>query len=320
MSRKNIAILRGGPSSEYDFSLRTGRAVIEALRGKHLIKDIVIDKNGDWYCGGFNLKPQKALERTDVVFNAMHGDYGEDGKVQQILENLNIPFTGSGAFGSAMSINKVRAKKVFDQYDIQTPFAKVVSNTASTEEIAFAIFRSFPMPVILKPISKGSSVDVIVVKDFHSLVASLDFLFEKYDQILMEEFIQGKEATVGVLENFRDQSAYASMPLQISVPGDYFDYECKNSTENDNICDCTLSQKEKETLQELAIKAHQGLNLRHYSRSDFIIHPRRGIFLLETNSLPDFTPQGLYAKGFEQTGASYENLLDHLIEMAHNNK
>lgn len=320
MSRKTIAILRGGPSSEYDISLKTGRAVMEALRGKHSVKDIVIDRNGDWYSGGFRLKPQQALERTDMVFNAMHGEYGEDGKVQQILESMNIPFTGSGAFGSAMAMNKARAKKVFDQHDIQTPFAKVISNTASSEEIAFTIFRSFPMPVILKPISKGSSIDVIVVKDFHSLVSSLDYLFERYDQILMEEFIHGKEATVGVMDKFRDQEQYACIPIEISKQGDFLDYESKCSPDINNVCDTTLSKDEKEKLQELAIKAHQVLNLRHYSRSDFIIHPRRGIFLLETNSLPELTPDSLYAKGFEQTGATYESLLDHLVEMVENSK
>ena len=123
-----VAVLRGGPSSEYEISLKTGKSVIENLRNRHQVLDVVIDMHGDWYHNGILVSPAQVLSDVDVVFNAMHGEYGEDGKVQQILEQINVPFTGPKAFSAVQAIRKDHARKIFDDFTNRDNRAIVFQN------------------------------------------------------------------------------------------------------------------------------------------------------------------------------------------------
>lgn len=317
---KKVLVVRGGPSSEYDVSLKTGKSVIEALADHYTITDCIIDQNGDWYVKGFKTEPHVLVRGHDVVFNAMHGEYGEDGQVQRLLENLGAKFTGPKSLAASLSMNKVMSKKIFSDLGIKTPLHKVVQrndNNGVIEQTAISIFRSFPMPVILKPIDRGSSVGVTIARDFTSLVQSLVTLFVSYDRLLIEEYIPGKEATVGVIEEFRDQKHYALLPIEIRTgKSDFFDYGAKYSGETEEICPGNFSAEEKVLLQEIAVKAHQALGLRHYSRSDFIIHPKRGIYILETNALPGLTKESLLPKSIHAIGSDYQQFLKHIIDLA----
>jgi D-alanine-D-alanine ligase len=318
MSKKLIAVLRGGPSSEHDVSIQSGKGVLEALEDLHHTKDIVIDKNGKWFFNGIEVNPQTALQGVDVAFNAMHGEYGEDGEVQKILEMINVPFTGPRALGARLSINKATSKKLYHKHGIKSPYSKIVTNTGNVEQMANTIFRSFPIPMILKPVSKGSSVGILIAKNHSDLVGALEKVFEDSDDILIEEYIDGREATVGVLEKFRDQDIYPLLPTEIKPPTErnFFDYDCKYDGTTEEICPGNFSNEEKQQLQELAVKAHNILGLRHYSRSDFIIHPKRGIYILETNSLPGLTSESLYPKALEPVGSNYREFLEHVIGLA----
>jgi len=317
---KKILVLRGGPSSEYEVSLATGKSVLEALVDHYVTTDCIIDKNGDWYIKGFKTEPHIAVRSHDVVFNAMHGEYGEDGQVQRLLENLGAKFTGPKSLGASLSMNKVMSKKIFKDLGIKTPLHKLINitdNDGNLEQTAVSIFRSFPMPVIIKPVDRGSSVGVTIARDYNSLINSLISLFVNYDRLLIEEYIPGKEATVGVIEEFRDQKHYALLPVEIRTASDMlFDYEAKYSGNTEEICPGNFSAEEKQLLQEIAVKAHQALGLRHYSRSDFIIHPRRGIYILETNSLPGLTKESLLPKSIKAVGSDYTQFLKHIIDLA----
>lgn len=322
MKHYHVAVVRGGPSSEYDVSLKTGRAVRDALREACLVRDIVIDKKGAWYVDGLEKTPAEALKNIDVVFNAMHGEYGEDGKFQTILQSMNIPFTGPYAFSASVAMNKARTKDIYKQHGIKTPLHKMVTRQDKIHEVALDIFRSFAMPVVLKPASLGSSVGVSIARDFESLESTLKSLFEYSDGILVEEYIKGKEATVGVIDKFRNEDHYAMLPIEIRPPAhkDFFDYECKYDGSTEELCPGNFSKKESGELQDLARKAHRALGMRHYSRTDFIIHPSRGIYALETNALPGLTEESLFPKGLEPIGATYEEFLRHVIELAKRDK
>lgn len=316
--RYKVAVLRGGPSSEYEISLKTGKSVIESLKNRHQVLDIVIDMHGDWYYNGILVAPAEVLSNVDVVFNAMHGEFGEDGKVQQILEQIQVPFTGPKAFSAVQSMRKDYSRRIFENLGLKTPLAAVVEKTYDIEKVAYEIFRKMPVPLILKPLDKGSSLGIVVVKDFKSLVDSLSKLFVHTEKVLVEEYIKGKEATVGVIENFRDQELYPLFPTEIVLPEgkEIFDYDAKMNAQIKNICPGCFSKQESEALQRAAIAAHRGLGLRHYSRSDFIVHPKRGVFILETNSLPALGENTLICKSLDACGAKYDDFVDHIIELA----
>jgi len=318
----NIAVLRGGPSSEYDVSLKTGRAVIEALKEKHRITDVTIDTAGNWYVGGVQMTPAKALQNCDVVFNAMHGEYGEDGKVQQFLDKMKIPYTGPGTLAAALSMHKAKTKEVYKQQGLRTPQAFVATKVDDVVEQAHDIFRTMPMPVILKPIDRGSSVGITIAHTFDNLLQSLVALYEHVGTVLVEEYIQGKEGTVGVVEGFRDHDIYPLLPIEIIPPAhkEFFDYECKYDGSTEEICPGNFTAAEKEAMQEAAIRAHRALGLRHYSRTDFMVHPKRGVFVIETNALPGLTEASLLPKSFEPVGTTYADFLEHVITTALENK
>jgi len=318
MSHKiNVAVLRGGPSSEYDVSLKTGSAILENLPEKYKSHDILIDKKGVWHREGMPRTPHKALQGIDVVINAMHGEFGEDGKVQQILDGLNIPYTGSKALASALAMNKMLSKKTFLEAGLLTPESLYVEVGDDLETDADEIFKNFSMPVVIKPNSTGSSVGVSIARDFDSLLAGLIEASKVSNKILIEEYIQGDEATCGVIEKFRDQDMYALLPIEIIPPAKsgFFSKEVKYNGETREICPGNFDQETTEALQEMSVAAHKALGLRHYSRSDFMISPK-GIYILETNSLPGLTPQSLLPKSLVAVGATFPDFLDHLIGLA----
>jgi len=316
-----IAVLRGGPSSEYEVSLKTGKSVITTLQDVYRVIDITIDKQGVWHKQGVEVEPIKVLRGVDVVFNAMHGEYGEDGQVQDLLQSLNVPFTGPKKLAAVISINKIKTKEIYESYDIKTPDYRVVEKGEDITSVATEIVREFRMPVVVKPADKGSSVGISVATNFKELESALSVAFQSCNIILIEEHIKGKEGTVGVVEGLRDQALYTLPSVEIIPPSDknFFDYEAKYGGETEEVCPGNFTQKEKEVMNEYARKAHEILGLRHYSRTDFMIHQTRGIFALETNALPGLTAESLLPKALDAVGITYKDFLVHVIELAHKN-
>jgi len=174
------------------------------------------------------------------------------------------------------------------------------------------------MPAVVKPVSAGSSVGVSLAHSLGELETALEEAFRYSDQAIVEEKISGREATCGVIENFRGLPVYSLLPVEIIKPQDrdFFDYHAKYSGKSQEICPGNFSAGEKEEIQRLAKEAHRVLGLRHYSRSDFIIHPKRGIYILETNSLPGLTPESLFPISLEAVGSNLPEFLDHIVTEA----
>lgn len=313
-----VGVLRGGPSREHDVSLKTGHAILTHLPKDHYsTRDIFIDREGTWHVHGRPTSAEAALRSVDVVIVGLHGEYGEDGEVQKILERYSIPYTGSNSFASYLAMHKVMAKERAKEHGVQTPEYRYIQNESYVEEVLADVVRTFHQPVVVKPVRFGSSVGVSIVSGYADLYASvMKLLHEGAEGVLIEERIQGREATAGVVEDLRGEALYALPAIEIIPPGnDFFSYTAKYSGESREICPGNFSKNEKEELARLSRLMHEALGLRHYSRSDFIISPR-GIYYLETNSLPGLTNQSLLPKSLAAVGVSLPDFLKHITDLA----
>lgn len=319
--RKRVGVVRGGPSHEYDVSLKTGAAVLEALRHHHAeryhARDIFIDKIGNWHIDGMSTSPQDLTHRIDVAFNALHGNFGEDGKVQKIFEIHGIPFTGSDPFTSAVGMNKALTRNMLKAHGVKIPYGIEIQSDDirnDIEAIVRKLFHSFLMPAIVKPVSSGSSIGVTKVDYYDGLSNALMMAALHSPSVLVEEFVPGVEATCGVVEGFRGANIYALPPVEIRHDSGFFDFNAKYGGQSKEIVPATFSQHTKRQIESLASHIHQVLGLRHYSRSDFIIHPRRGIYVLEVNTLPGLTNESLLPKSLHAVGSSLPEFVAHVIE------
>ena len=311
MSRIRIGVLRGGPSGEYDVSLKTGSAVLKHLPEEtYAPVDILVDRRGTWHIGGMPLAEHQAFKRVDVIFNALHGAYGEDGEVQRLLELHRVPYTGSGVLSSALAMHKGKAKELFAREGLRTPQHRVLKVSNALDKDLVEIFQSVPPPFVVKPMSSGSSLGVSIVPDFQGLYDAARLAFEHSPEIIIEEYIRGKEATCAVIDAFRGEEYYTLPPVEIiprKAPG--FLTIMRSMAVRRKKC------AEKEAIQDAARRAHCALGMRHYSRTDMMVSPR-GVFVLEVNALPGLTEQSLLPRSLDAVGASLSQFLDHIVSLA----
>ncbi len=320
MARTVVGVLRGGPSNEYDVSLKTGAAILNALpEDEYHGYDIFIDREGQWHHFGRPVDPMRALHTMDVVVNGLHGTYGEDGTVQRLLERSGVPYTGPRAEAAALSMHKQRTKELVRRAGVRTPsglyFALPTFET--TGEMAMETFRAVAPPYVVKPSHSGSSVGVYIAPTVNDLNELLGDALDDHQSILVEEYIAGAEATVGVIDNFRGQEVYTLPPIEIVLGGrKIFDYETKYHPDTKEVCPSSFSNDIKRRLENAAKIAHQALGLTHYSRSDFRVHPSGAVYFLETNSLPGLTETSLIPKALQTVGSSLKEFLVHIISRA----
>ncbi len=324
-----VGVMRGGVSLEYPISIQTGGAVLSALREKLSDKykpvDILIDTEGALHVNGRPVTAEKLRESVDVIWNGLHGLYGEDGKIQQLLESLGVPYTGSGPLASALSMHKINTKQAIQHLGIKTPSHFMVAHynevfDGSREEYANRksreVYEKMSPPWVLKPVSGGSSIATFLARTIHELYDAFLNLSQLSDDILIEEYIEGREATVGIIDRFRNDRHYAFLPIEIVKPKGIWDYEGKYSGETQEISPGRFTHEERKQLEDLARAVHAALDLRHYSRSDFIIHPKRGIYFLEVNALPGLTSESLFPKMITSVGSSFPEFVDHVLTLA----
>lgn len=323
MALIRVGVLRGGTGHEYDVSLSTGAQVLRHLPVEKYEKhDLLIDKNGDWFMDGLPVDPTGLPKRLDIIFNALHGWYGEDGQVQNLLDQLHIPYTGSGHLASALGMNKIIQKDYYREASLKVPLAVVVEAGDDLGEAANFIFQKISPPWIVKPAAGGSSVGMSLVKQIMQLPAALEEAFRYGEKVLVEEFIKGKEVSCGVVEKFRGQEIYPLLPMEIVTPEekDFYDYEAKYSHPDTRVRSATISDEDKQAVMAVARKAHEVLGMKHYSRTDMIISPKRGVYVIEINSLPGLTEHSILPNSLEQIGCSRSQFLEHVIDLALGNK
>ncbi len=316
MLKTRVGVVRGGPSNEYEVSLKTGAHILNALsKEKYQVRDILIDRVGGWYVDGREIQIGKLPAIIDVAVNALHGEYGEDGGFQRDLDRIGLPYTGSGAFGSSAAANKLFAKNLFVENNINTPEVRIVEPEEDPSAHAYELFRNFMPPYVVKPVSAGSSVGVFIVRTKNDLQSAITEAREFSDIVLVEEYIKGREVTCGVIDG--ENATHALHPVEIIIPDNdtFFDYDFKYSGKAEEICPAHIAPEKEREIQRMAVAAHNALGLQHYSRSDFIISPR-GIFLLETNSLPGMTTESLFPKELKAADMEVGEFLDYVIGLA----
>ncbi|HGY11015.1 MAG TPA: D-alanine--D-alanine ligase [Desulfobacterales bacterium] len=306
MKKTRLALLSGGVSSEREVSLSSGKQVFAALdKDKYDItlydpktdlKQLVID-----------------ADKIDAALIILHGPFGEDGTVQGLLDLLNIPYQGAGVIGSAMAMNKLVAKRLYDGAKIPTPSYLCFS---MSEKIDLSkVVGTLDLPVVVKPACAGSSVGMTIVKEKKDLEDAVKFGFEHDDSIILEKYIKGIELTCGVLGN----DELEALPVIEIIPGEgheFFDYKAKYvAGETTEICPARIDEATTKKVQDLAVKAHQALFLKGYSRTDFIFSNNE-LTVLETNTIPGMTATSLYPQSAQEAGYSFTKLLDRLIQLS----
>jgi D-alanine-D-alanine ligase len=315
---RTVAVLRGGIGDEHDVSLRSGKTVLTHIpQDMYTVLDVFIDRDGVWHMHGIPKKPEHILGCTDVVFNALHGTYGEDGTVQELLDRLGVPYTGSRTLASKIGINKTLTKEMVECVGIRVPRSMIVSVSPSLEDDILRAFRSFPQPSVIKPNTSGSSVGVTLAKNFTEFKEGIRHAFQYAKDVIVEEYVKGKEATLGVIDNFRGSALYALPPVEIIPPPQrsFFDYDAKYSGETEERCPGNFTREEVEALQQSALKAHTALGLAQYSRSDFIV-TTQGVYFLEVNTLPGLTEQSLLPKSLSAVGIPLSEFIVHILTLA----
>ncbi|MDH3327980.1 MAG: D-alanine--D-alanine ligase, partial [Desulfobulbaceae bacterium] len=252
-------------------------------------------------------------DRIDVAFILLHGIHGEDGTMQGFLELLNIPYQGAGVLGSALAMDKNLAKTLYRLHGL--PVAEWEMAERDDINNPQRLLDSLRLPMVIKPVRQGSSIGMSIVREAGTLSAALAKAFEHDSSVMVEEFISGREITVGVIGNDDLQA----LPLVEIIPGeqyDFFDYEAKYKPgATREVCPAEVSDQIKEKAQEYGLTAHRALQLRGYSRSDMIVRGE-DIYILETNTIPGMTPTSLLPQAAREFGLSFSALLDRLIELS----
>lgn len=297
MSKKiHVGVACGGYSSEREVSLRSGKKVAGALTrlGYHVS---VIDPITDL----------DALLSVSIVFNLVHGAYGEDGTLHAFLEHYNIPYVGSPPVASIMSMNKAMTKQLLTLNSIPTPNYYVAFTALTT------LPKPFLYPVFLKPISGGSSIDTFYVNNPNDLHLYSTQLYTQYHHYLLESFIKGTEVTVGVI----DHPKLISLPvLELRPKGSFYDYHSKYTDGmTDFVIPANLTNNQTKRCQELALKTHEVVGCSGFSRTDMIVN-ESGPHVLEINSLPGMTDLSDLPAQAQAYGLSYDELVDSLVKSA----
>lgn len=318
MTRTIVGVLRGGTSGEYNLSLKTGAAMMKALpEERYEVRDIFIDKTGMWHLRGQPSTPARALAQLDVVLNALHGGIGEDGTVQRILERASVPFAGSRALPSALSLNKIRAREALQAARIRMPRAMAfsVQNGLHTGEMSDAVFSQFGPPYVVKPPNDGAGRGIRIARTVLELPDALGDVIDAYGAALVEEFVRGHEISVGVVQDFRSEPHYVLPPAHVLHGSQWLSPEHHESGELNHAVPSPFSHVQKLSIADIARRAHKTLNLGHFSRADMMVTPT-AIYLLEVNTTPGLYPGASFPPMLETVGSSVTEFLEHAIRLA----
>lgn len=342
MHKRKIAVLMGGPTAEYAVSVGSGTQVVRALTALgHTALPILISQHETWH--ELNLQTLLAaktnLEQTDqdsvtlladakvitpliglqelgaeLIFIAMHGPYGEDGKVQALLELLRLPYVGSGVLASALSMDKVQFRRVMKAEQLPIPEYCTFTNE-SAEEIERSVKNILgQLPVVVKPSDQGSSIGVSLVHQWKDLNKAVTIARKTGASVLVDRFIEGRECTVGVLGTKK----LTALPVTEIIPeGEFFDYNAKYlSTLTKEICPATFEPSVTAQLQQLAVAVFQAVGAAGFSRVDFMVDTKDRPYILEINTIPGLTQASLLPKAAAAAGLNFTQLIQRLLDEA----
>ncbi|RPH49202.1 MAG: D-alanine--D-alanine ligase [Desulfobacteraceae bacterium] len=305
MKKIAVALLSGGISSEREVSKKSGDQVYDAL-DKTKYDVIRYDPASDL------LRLVSDSKNIDIALIILHGQYGEDGTVQGLLDLLDIPYQGSGVLGSAVAMNKLTSKQLYEKSGIPVPPYMVIKKGDPVDPETCE--RRLGMPLVIKPVSGGSSIGVSIVKSGIFFMEAVEAAFTYDDTLLIEAYIKGIEITGGVIGNDK----LDALPIVEIIPDknfEFFDYTAKYTAgATSEICPARIDESSEIKARELAKTAHRALFCRGYSRTDMIL-AGKDIYVLETNTIPGMTATSLLPIAAGTAGISFGRLLEMLIEL-----
>lgn len=306
MKNKKIAVVMGGPSAERAVSLNTGAAILLALQEK------------GYNAVGIDLEPARFVEQLteagiEVVFNAVHGKYGEDGVLQGALELLGIPYTGSGVLSSAMAMDKGITKRIFLSANIPTPRSHLFTKVDRKRDLMAEIRADFNIPVVVKSAAQGSSIGVVIVEKSDDLPEAIDQAFKYSETILVEEFIKGRELTVAIWGADEPEA----LPIIEIVPhSGRYDYQSKYTKgATEYIVPARLDDDTISIVQKVAVEAFNKLECRGIARVDIMLDKDNNPYVLEVNTIPGMTATSLVPKAAAAVGITFADLCERLLCM-----
>ena len=308
---KTVAVVMGGPSAEEQISLSTGHAMAAALRGKgYNVKEIRLVPH--------NFSEQVKESGADVVVIAVHGLYGEDGRLQSALEMMGIPYTGSGVLASSVSMNKLTAKRVFLGSNIPTPdYIFLHRRDRGKQDMVKAITDKFSLPVVVKPVSQGSSLGVTIEKEISGLQKALDDAFQYDEEVLVEEYIAGQETSVCMIR-LKDGTVKVWPVILIHPHAEWYDFNAKYSVGGvDHLVPAPLSEDITRTLKDISVKAFEVLGCAGVARTDCMVDKDGKCYVLEMNTVPGMTPTSLVPDAARAEGTDFGDLCEMILETAH---
>mgnify|MGYP001203695245 FL=1 len=304
-----VAVVMGGPSKEREISFLTGNAILAALQEKGY-NAVAID-----------LDPAHFVEQlkesgAKVVFNAVHGLYGEDGRLQGVLEMLGVPYTGSGVLASALAMDKAYTKHLFENNHVPTARCLYLNkhDAVSPKE---QILKELGLPVVVKPVAQGSSIGVVIVKSEAELDSALEEAFSYGDRVLAEAFFKGKEVAAGVMMG--EDGKAIPMPLVLIEPhsGSYDFHSKYTKGATTYTCPAPFSEETTQKLQQVAVAAYNALGCHGVARVDLMLADDGSCIALEVNSIPGMTATSLIPKAAAAMGISFPDLCEKILLTAH---
>ncbi|MBI4341431.1 MAG: D-alanine--D-alanine ligase [Candidatus Omnitrophica bacterium] len=303
-----ITVLMGGPSEEHAISLKSGHGVADALAQRGwAVEPVVLPRDMTIEEACAHVRRAILAGHPDVVFLALHGQFGEDGTIQQVCEELPVAYVGSGPEASLLGMDKIASRKVFERAGLPVP----KWCAADAQSLDLQLLKGWTYPLVVKPSDQGSSIGVSLARTPRDLPAAAAAAGQFGREVVIEEFIEGREVTAGVLGE-------TALPVvEIRPHQAFFDFTAKYTVgATDYLVPAPLPEEVAGRIQAVGLKAHRVLGCRHLSRSDLILRPDGVPVLLELNTLPGFTPTSLLPKAAAHLGISYEELCEQLVLMA----
>ncbi|MCG2713736.1 MAG: D-alanine--D-alanine ligase [Candidatus Omnitrophica bacterium] len=301
-----VGVLMGGPSSEREISLKSGKAVLAALSESSVNAvgiDIITDNEQE------NIKLLKSYD-LDCVFIALHGRFGEDGTIQAILEKMNLPFTGSGVQASRLAMDKIGSLEIFKKQGFYTP--KFLSLERSTYKKSNDFKNELGLPLVIKPANHGSSIGLSIVESVIDIALAIDLAFQFDARVILQEYIKGRELTVGVLDEI------ALPVIEIIPQNKFFDFQAKYQAGlTEYIVPAHLDDHISESAQKAALIAHKSLGCFGCSRTDIILSQDNLPYLLEINTIPGMISTSLLPKAAKTVSIGFDQLCLKLLELAY---
>lgn len=320
MQAQRVAVVRGGTGDVHPISMLTGAGVRRALQNSSsYVKDIVVSRKGELLDSGYVKDPHRAFMDVDAVFIALYDQDAETTSIQRVLDQMGIPYTGSAPYATNISSNKALMKEYLKHTGVKMPRHLRVTRDGSTDiqKVALSISELFGPQYVVKPQNGGVSIGTHVAHSPLELGAILVKTLARYSDVIVEEKIVGKEASVGIMQNFRGSELYALPPVEVILHAgtDHYSTIQKLHPHTRRLSPGSFSRSEKDELMDIARTVHTTLGLHSYSSSDFIV-ASDGVYFIEVNAFPLLLPSTNFSVSLESVGSSLPEFIDRALIQA----